>query len=250
MAFASCSSLQSIVIPSSVETIGRGCFRSCKILSTVTFEVGSHLSSLGGFAFEDCSSLHSICVPASVRHFSGFGLAGSQIKTVTVDAANPFLRILGDCLVDVSGRSLLRYLGNAQRLNIQKDIEVISDGCFACCDRLQSVIFEAGSKASMLGESAFERCAVLHSICIPPLVETIGKCCFSHCEKLSHVTFLAGSMVSILAESAFEACFQLWSICIPASTDRICRACFKSCKNLRKVTFEPTARISCLGEAA
>jgi hypothetical protein len=66
-AFWKCSSLSSIFIPSSVESLGKDCFSGCKSLSTVTFESGSHLSSLSESAFRDCSSLSSICCPSSLQ---------------------------------------------------------------------------------------------------------------------------------------------------------------------------------------
>jgi hypothetical protein len=56
-AFESCSWLQSICIPPSVETICQCCFRGCKALSTFTFEAGSKLTTLAGWVFSDCPSL-------------------------------------------------------------------------------------------------------------------------------------------------------------------------------------------------
>jgi hypothetical protein len=44
-AFANCSSLSSICIPSSIEVLSRGCFFQCTGLSSVAFELGSRFSS-------------------------------------------------------------------------------------------------------------------------------------------------------------------------------------------------------------
>jgi hypothetical protein len=65
-AFASCSSLSSICIPSSVETLCDHCFSQCTALSSVTFEPGSRLSHIEAHAFAHCSSLPSLCIPSSV----------------------------------------------------------------------------------------------------------------------------------------------------------------------------------------
>ena len=81
-AFSDCSSLTSIEIPASVETIEATAFKRCSKLATVTFEKGSQLKTIGGGysssshfgtysdyygAFSDCSSLTSIEIPASVE---------------------------------------------------------------------------------------------------------------------------------------------------------------------------------------
>jgi hypothetical protein len=66
----SCSSLQSICLPASVETIRLRCFEGCKNLSSLTFEPGSRLSRLGDWAFADCRSFQSICIPSSIETIS------------------------------------------------------------------------------------------------------------------------------------------------------------------------------------
>jgi hypothetical protein len=47
--------------------LGKDCFSGCKSLSTVTFESGSHLSSIAKSAFQYCSSLSSIFSPSSLQ---------------------------------------------------------------------------------------------------------------------------------------------------------------------------------------
>ncbi|WP_299999055.1 leucine-rich repeat domain-containing protein, partial [uncultured Alistipes sp.] len=47
-AFSGCSTLTSIEIPASVETIEASAFKGCSSLATVTFEQGSNLKTIGG----------------------------------------------------------------------------------------------------------------------------------------------------------------------------------------------------------
>ena len=60
------SSLVSISIPASVETIEGGAFCRCTALQTVTFEKGSKLKTIETYVFY-CTSLTSIEIPASVE---------------------------------------------------------------------------------------------------------------------------------------------------------------------------------------
>jgi hypothetical protein len=66
-AFAQCSSLASISIPSTVQKLGRECFGRCGALQIVTFESGSRPSCIEDRAFSDCPSLGSICIPSSLE---------------------------------------------------------------------------------------------------------------------------------------------------------------------------------------
>ena len=102
-AFSDCSSLTSIEIPASVETIEATAFSDCSKLATVTFEKGSQLKIIGGGysssyyygAFLGCSSLTSIEIPASVETIeaTAFKLC-SKLTTVTFEKGSQ-LKIIG-----------------------------------------------------------------------------------------------------------------------------------------------------------
>ena len=64
MAFDSCRSLSSLVIPESVTSIGDYAFRGCKSLSSVVIPEG--VTSIGKNAFLWCNSLSEIVIPSSV----------------------------------------------------------------------------------------------------------------------------------------------------------------------------------------
>ena len=102
-AFSDCSSLTSIEIPASVETIEATAFKRCSKLATVTFEKGSQLKTIGGGyyssyyhgAFSDCSSLTSIEIPASVETIEATAFKRcSKLTTVTFEKGSQ-LKIIG-----------------------------------------------------------------------------------------------------------------------------------------------------------
>ena len=108
-AFSDCSSLTSIEIPASVETIQICAFKDCSKLATVTFEPGSRLKTIaGGYgasgydgqfyygAFSDCSSLTSIEIPASVEMIESAAFQGcSNLATVTFEPGSQLNTIGG-----------------------------------------------------------------------------------------------------------------------------------------------------------
>ena len=65
-AFGYCTSLKSIVISDSVKNIGDDAFYSCTSLESII--IPDSVESIGRWAFEDCTSLKSIIILDSVKH--------------------------------------------------------------------------------------------------------------------------------------------------------------------------------------
>ena len=102
-AFYGCTSLTSIEIPASVETIEAAAFMRCSKLATVTFEKGSKLKTIGGSyysyyygAFYGCTSLTSIEIPASVETIEAAAfMRCSKLATVTFEKGSKLKTIDG-----------------------------------------------------------------------------------------------------------------------------------------------------------
>ncbi len=79
------SSLQSISLPNSVESIGEKAFESCDELTAVTF--GSELKSIGEDAFFSCSSLTSVTIPDNVTSIGEWAFSYcSSLTSVSIGA--------------------------------------------------------------------------------------------------------------------------------------------------------------------
>ena len=63
-AFRGCKSLSSVVIPEGVTSIGKGAFSMCKSLTNLVIPDG--VTSIGDSAFSDCCSLTSLVIPEGV----------------------------------------------------------------------------------------------------------------------------------------------------------------------------------------
>ena len=158
-AFSDCTALTSIEIPASVETIEATAFKSCSKLTTITFEKGSLLKTIGGGyyssyyhgAFSDCSSLTSIEIPASVETIEATAFSDcSKLATVTFEKGSQ-LKIIG------GGYSSSYYYGaflgcsSLTSIEIPASVETIEATAFKRCSKLTTVTFEKGSQLKIIG---------------------------------------------------------------------------------------------------
>ena len=73
-AFCGCSSLTSVIIPSSVTEIEKYAFWGCS--SLINVNISSSVKEIGEDAFENCSSLTSVNIPSSVTSIGMYAFQG------------------------------------------------------------------------------------------------------------------------------------------------------------------------------
>ena len=84
------SEISEIILPNSVETIGKSSFSSCSKLTSVTLNEG--LKEIGSGAFSQCNSLKTITIPNSVTSLTATFSNNKGITSVTLSEK---LEVLG-----------------------------------------------------------------------------------------------------------------------------------------------------------
>lgn len=200
--------LTSVVIPSTVTTIGSQAFYRSKLK---TVNIPSSVTSLGGECFYKCESLESVMVDN----------LESWCKIEIGNDACP-LQYAKHFFV---GEEEIKHL------IIPSSISVVNGRTFHGYKGLESVTFENG--VTSIGDFAFYECTNLESVKMSNTITEIGKYAFYRCSSLNNLK-LSDELLSI-KESCFQECTNLSSLYVPNSVKEIEFEAFYKCKNLKTI---------------
>jgi hypothetical protein len=185
------TSIKSIVIPSTVTTIGDSAFATCRLLEEVTFEPVSQFKRIHNRTFQDCG-LTQISIPASIESLGCHAFAFCAKLTKIKFEGGSRLKWIEDQCFAFSGLTSLR---------LPSSVDHLSRLAFACCSAdLISERFEISQNCvidkrdwHLIGFREFGFCkggqiemfqgrcllnSVVNEICIPRSVQTLGQSCF------------------------------------------------------------------------
>jgi hypothetical protein len=152
-AFADCSRLTNVVIPSNVQAMGDSVFNGCSHLESVSFEPNNAIEILCSHTFTHCGALTSVVLP-------------QHLKTI--------------------GDSAFKYCGSLESVAIPTTVEIIKGSAFDHCQKLASIELPPGLK--QIGYHAFMGTA-LKSVVIPASVQNFGEGIFDLSLELERVQF-------------------------------------------------------------
>ena len=157
----------SVVIRSSVTTIGSKAFRDRKNLQSVV--IPDSVTEISDNAFDSCSSLEEVRIPDSVRKIDDFAFSGcTGLTSIT----------------------LPRKLSN------------ISTGLFCSCRKLEGITIP--DRVKLIERFAFSRCTSLKSVVIPEKVREIRDEAFKECRELKTIVIPAGTVR--IGKNVFRDC--------------------------------------------
>ena len=223
-AFESCENLVSVSIPDSVWMIDDCAFEGCINLANVT--ISNSVSIIGQLAFFGCTSLVRIVIPDSVKHI---GICAFEdcvsLKKITISSSIMHIgdRIFKNCI-------------NLLDLKMHDSVMSIGDSTFEGCKNLRSVSMP--ESVEHIGDRAFAFCKKLTSIHLPNSIDYLGGWCFYKCESISSIN-IPESLVSI-KEWTFAACKNLLSVDIPDSVTTIESYAFYICADLASLSIPDT----------
>ena len=275
--FNGASSLTSLDVPNTVETIGSSAFDSAKITSfvvpaavkeldqifgknpyikTVTFAEGSQLEVIMNNAFLECTALESITIPSTVKtigHSGGTGYFNvfkgcTNLKTVTFET-------------DADGKCSLEKIGNNSfqgtaltEFNLPEttaETLVLEEALFSGCRSLTKVSLPA-QVASFSG--VFNGCISIKELNVPENDEFLLEDGIIYSKDKTQIGLVLKDLatedlviadgVTTIAASAFANQASLKSVSLPASIKEIGASAFANCVNLQSVTFRKSDEVA------
>ena len=261
------TAITTLVVPSTVTSIGSSAFASCKSLISVTFEEGPTSLNIQNNAFSDCTGITSIYIPASVTSFNGTVFNGcSALEKIDVAIDNPnyssstegvlynknyttlvyyprglevdatALGKLAWGTLTTIGESAFQDHKGLLSFEIKKGITRIENNAFKNCSNLATLTYEVGGTALTIGNSAFESCG-LTSASIPDYTTSIGNNAF---KSSKFETFAMPSAIVSIGNDAFRSNTKLISIDLPAKLTSVGSGAFYGCTKLATVNVIDT----------
>ena len=231
-AFAGCTSLTTITLPTKLRSLGDNAFRDCSNLASVTFVEDCPLTTISSYTFSGCTSLTQVNIPNSVSTISERAFAGCTALTTIY--LSPTVTSLGDAV----------WLGctNLEQVTIAATgMAFMGTMCFDNCPQLTSAGPLNGNYAIKFGwtttipSRAFSSGSIgdlaLASIALPDTITTIGERAFSMCTALTSISLPRS--LEYIGPLAFFYALSLPNIDIPSSVSYIGERAFESCIGLR-----------------
>ncbi|MCR5325012.1 MAG: leucine-rich repeat domain-containing protein [Lachnospiraceae bacterium] len=208
--------LRTISLPEGITSIGKACFFDKK--GIVSIILPASLKEIRANAFLNCTGLEEITVQneklsLDEKAFRGccnlkrVNLKGETYSLEDETMVEPVSSIRGQVLGDfyISGRILVRYVGNEEHVRIPKEVEIIGERCFFGNERLKMVTFP--EKLSEIREQAFAGCVSLQNAIFSGRLKRVEREAFAECRKLLKCNL--PDSVEYIGEYAFRRCFAL-----------------------------------------
>ena len=202
--FSGCSTLESIVLPDSVEEIGMNAFYDTRALRQVRLPAGLRSIGMGAFrksgieeielpegleeigraAFMECG-LKSVTIPDSVQRIGQISFACCAGLAQIAAGKNPGYRTVDGVLYSADGKILIQYPGGrGQEYEVQAGTEEILYGAFARADIRKVTLPES---LRSIDNFAFFECYQLEPPQLPNSLESIGGFAFGRDRKSEEI---------------------------------------------------------------
>ena len=192
--------IRTVNLPNSVKRIGNKAFYVNEYSSYygsniefINFPEG--LIEIGSEAFCYNKRIQKLALPNSIKYVGASAFASME-KLESVENYN----------VPQSDHSTFYHCDLLESVKIGSNVETISKGMFANCEKLANVAFEERNNSLSLSieEGAFSSCENITEIILPEGVDSIGKEAFRDCSGLTNIKI--PSTLKSIEKSAFSGC--------------------------------------------
>ncbi len=200
-AFANNLYLTTIVLPSTLQTIGASSFSGCRYLSGA-LTIPSSVISIGDYAFKNCTNSLTISSNATTIGKNAFqnctGLKGSLS--------------LSNNITTINDSTFLGCSGLTGTLTLPTSLTSIGNNAFTGCSGISGTL-TLPSSLTTIGNSSFVGCIGLSGILtFPPYLTNIGTSAFDGCTNFTKL-YLKNNVLTI-GYYAFRNCTSIFLVSV------------------------------------
>ena len=192
-AFSGCYNLKKIIIPSSVENVGKSNYDAGGY--SIGKWLGGNLTSAGPIG-SGCDIEFGWTDKIPDYAFFGYG---SLVNVILPESITSIGSLAFDPFPEES---------NIAEITIPKSVTSIGSGAFEGCEKLTEIAIP--ENVTSIGDNAFSNCDNIAEITIPKNVTSLGGYAFSSCDNLKTVTIENGA--KFFADTAFNYCDNITTI--------------------------------------
>ena len=247
-AFAHCSTIRKVTLPSTVTRIGYQAFVNCSALEEISIPSG--LKEIGPYAFYECG-LRAVSLPDTV---TTIGNAAFQrcADLADVRLPNGLETVPYGCFRECAGLKEIRIPTSVSKIDtyafedtglksvvIPSNVTIIGPDAFNGCSDLKTVTLNEGLQR--IQASAFQGCTSLKTVTIPDSVTSLQMnsfgfaFTFSDCTSLE--TVMIGKGVTKLDSDTFKGCTSLRTIYLHSNLQSIGYNDFNNCPALTDIYY-------------
>ena len=270
------STLESVIMPDSIQSIGRFAFKNCTSLKTIRFS--NSLYMIDSHAFENCTALENIVLPNSLRELENDVFTGcTSIEELTIPISTNAACYWAQPAFgrETNIKKIIFSKGRGRGFDYEHDPEESFHELYPSTPWYLSkapsleIIFSEG--IGSIGSYMFFGCNNIKNITIPKSVSNIRSSAFACCNSLTAINVEEGSQhfcsvdgvlfnknktrlvqypagkpgtsyiipdsVKSIAPSAFYGCTNLKSIVMPDKVTTIGAHAFSNCSSLTTINI-------------
>ncbi len=233
-AFKDCGNLKEIQIPNSVNSIGAGAFYRCTKLNEIN--IPTSLTKIENSTFSNCSSITSITIPNSVTSIEiGAFLFCSKLSSITIPGT-----------VLTIGYGAFSFCTGLTSVTITQGVKTIANGAFEFCSNIETINIPksvTSLEIDVANRSFCYGCSKLKSISVDAdnanyssqdgvLFDKNKKVLLKYPEGKTDTTYTIPSTVNTIGEFAFYHVTNLKRVILPNSVTEIANYAFYTCTGI------------------
>ena len=164
----------------------------------------STVTSVGEYAFGDCEALASITLAEGLTLIDDYGFSGTAITELTTPAS----------LVTI-GANAFSQCTSLTTVTFAEGLTTLESQAFIKCKALTSVTLPEG--VTSIGASCFETCTALASLSLPSTLTSLGSSAFYECTALTEVDLTPCTSLTAIPTYLFSECSALAKVSLPAT---------------------------------